>query len=166
MRTPNPVNLEMVRRVGERLGTLRDSVVFVGGAVVDLLITDPAAPSVRPTTDVDVIVEVACLLEYHKLGNHLRALGFKEDARSEGGPVCRWVVDGVNVDTMPVEGQALGFSNDFYPVAVKTAVLIEIAEGLTMRLISAPCLLATKLSKLLRIGAREILWKAMTLKTQ
>ena len=30
-------------------------VVFVGGAAVTLWITDPAAPPVRPTNDVDVV---------------------------------------------------------------------------------------------------------------
>lgn len=135
----------MVRHVAERLGEVRDSVVFVGGAVVDLLITDPAAPPVRPTKDVDVIVEVASLVDYHKLGHELRSLGFREDSQTEGGPVCRWVIDGIKVDTMPVRGEILGFSNVFYPVAVETAVHREIAEGLTIRLISAPCFLATKL---------------------
>jgi predicted nucleotidyltransferase len=157
MRIPNPANLEMVRHVAQRLGTLRDSVVFVGGAVVDLLITDPAAPSVRPTTDVDIIVEVASRLEYHKLGDHLRSLGFKEDAQSEGGPVCRWIVDGVKVDTMPMQGEVLGFSNDYYAAAVETAVSTEIAEGLTIRLISAPCFLATKLEAFLDRGKRDFM---------
>jgi hypothetical protein len=41
----------------------RDSFVFVGGAVVDLLITDPAAPYARSTKDVDVIVEAASRLD-------------------------------------------------------------------------------------------------------
>lgn len=145
MKVPNPVNLAMVRHVAERLGKLRDSVVFVGGAVVDLLITDPAAPGVRPTKDVDLIVEVASLHDYHKLGDILRSLDFREDSQSEGGPVCRWVVDGIKVDTMPVQGQVLGFSNEYYSVAVETAVPLEIAESLTIRLISAPCFLATKL---------------------
>ncbi len=145
MRIPNPMNLEMVRRVAERLGGLRDSVVFVGGAVVDLLITDSAAPPVRPTKDVDVIVEVASLLDYHKLGDLLRSLGFREDSQSEGGPVCRWVIDDIKVDTMPVRGQVLGFSNMYYAVGVETAVPREIAEGLTIRLVSAPCFLAMKL---------------------
>ena len=145
MRVPNPVNLAMVRHVAERLGKLRDSVVLVGGAVVDLLITDPAAPGVRPTKDVDLIVEVASLHDYHKLEDILRSLDFREDSQSEGGPVCRWVVDGIKVDTMPVQGQVLGFSNEYYSVAVETAVPLEIAEGLTIRLISAPCFLATKL---------------------
>lgn len=89
MRSPNPVNLEMLRHVAQRLNALRDAVVFVGGAVVDLLITDSSAPHVRSTKDVDVIVEVASAYDYHKLGERLRALGFREDSQSEGGPVCR-----------------------------------------------------------------------------
>jgi len=145
MRTPNPINLQMVRLVAERLGELRDSVVFVGGAVVDLLITDPAAPSVRGTNDVDVIVQVASQRDYHKLGGILRSLGFREDSQTEDGPVCRWIIDGITVDTMPMKGQVLGFSNRFYSLAVETARPREISEGLTIRLISAPCFLATKL---------------------
>ena len=49
----------MVRRVGERLGNLRDQVVFLGGAAAALLITDSAVPDVRATIDGDLIVEIA-----------------------------------------------------------------------------------------------------------
>jgi hypothetical protein len=37
-------NVEMLARAAEAFGELKDEVVFVGGAVVDLFITDPAAP--------------------------------------------------------------------------------------------------------------------------
>jgi len=40
-----------------QLGAIRDEVVFVGGAVRGLLVTDTGASGVRPTDDVDVIVE-------------------------------------------------------------------------------------------------------------
>lgn len=40
------------------LGHLRQRMVFGGGAVRGLLITDPAVEGPRPTKDVDVIVEV------------------------------------------------------------------------------------------------------------
>jgi len=145
MRIPNPVNLAMVRHVAERLGELRDSVVFVGGAVMDLLMTDPASPPARPTKDVDVIVEVVSLRDYHKLADRLRSLGFQEESQTEGAPLCRWVIDGIKVDTMPVRGQVLGFSSEYYSAAVETAISQEIAKGITIRLISAPCFLATKL---------------------
>ena len=54
-------NIEMLARAAEALGELKDEVVFVGGAVVELFITDPAAPRPRFTQDVDVVVEVATL---------------------------------------------------------------------------------------------------------
>ncbi|MEW6529568.1 MAG: hypothetical protein AB1473_01955 [Thermodesulfobacteriota bacterium] len=145
MRTPNPINLAMVKHVAERLAGLREKVVLVGGAVVDLLITDPASPPVRGTNDVDMIVDVASLHDYYQLSNLLRSLGFVEDSQAEGGPVCRWIIDGVKVDTMPARGRVLGFASKYYVVALETAVPLEIAEGLTIRVVSAPCFLATKL---------------------
>ncbi|MEO7546819.1 MAG: hypothetical protein ABIT82_00200 [Ramlibacter sp.] len=44
-----------LRAVAEALADLREHVVFVGGATAGLLITDPAAESVRATLDVDAI---------------------------------------------------------------------------------------------------------------
>ena len=35
--------------------SLLEHLVFVGGAVAGVLITDPAMPDIRPTQDVDVI---------------------------------------------------------------------------------------------------------------
>lgn len=52
-------NLAMIRQVAARLGHLRERVVFLGGAATALLITDSAAPDVRVTIDVDMIVEIA-----------------------------------------------------------------------------------------------------------
>ncbi len=144
MRIPNPVNLAMLKHVAERLGSLRDDVVFIGGTVIDLLITDPVAPPVRSTKDVDVIAAIATLVDYHKLGDTLRGLGFKEDADAEVGPICRWIVDGIKVDIMPTQGRILGFSNDYFPIAMKTSVRKDIGEGLSIQLISAPSFLATK----------------------
>jgi hypothetical protein len=40
-------------------------VAFLGGAAIALWITDPAAPAVRATDDVDVIVEVGSLIDYY-----------------------------------------------------------------------------------------------------
>lgn len=46
MRANDP-NLPHLRRIAEALGELREQLVFVGGAVAGLLITDPLADSVR-----------------------------------------------------------------------------------------------------------------------
>jgi hypothetical protein len=102
MKTSVRANLEMMRHVALRLGELRDRFVFLGGAATALLITDGAVPDVRPTKDVDVIVEVASLVDYHQLGERLRSAGFVETV--EGAPVCRWLIDGIAVDIMPGAG--------------------------------------------------------------
>jgi hypothetical protein len=44
-------NLDLLLRVAEALGELRERFVFVGGCATGLLITDPAAPTARPTRD-------------------------------------------------------------------------------------------------------------------
>jgi hypothetical protein len=50
-------NVERIVAVAGQLGELLQKVVFAGGSVTGLLITDPAFPDVRPTIDLDVIVE-------------------------------------------------------------------------------------------------------------
>ncbi len=138
------INIRMIIDVAKRLGDLRDKVVFVGGCATGLFITDPAMPEVRATQDVDVIVEVASRMEYYRLEEELRRRGFKQDM-SENAPVCRWLVDVIKVDIMPTQEEILGFSNRWYLPAIKNADLIELENELTIKLVSPPYFLATKI---------------------
>jgi predicted nucleotidyltransferase len=61
-------NIELLARVATALGDLRERVTFVGGCATGLLITDPAASPVRATQDVDAIVAVVSLADYHRIG--------------------------------------------------------------------------------------------------
>ena len=64
---PNDPNVVMLELVARRLGTaLCEQFAFVGGAAAGLLITDPAQPAIRPTEDVDLVVEVLSLSAYHR----------------------------------------------------------------------------------------------------
>jgi len=139
----NP-NLDTLLLAVEKLGELCNEMVFLGGCTTGLLITDQASPPVRETKDVDVIVEVTTRAEYYKLSEKLRELGFKED-QSEGAPLCRWVTDGVILDVMPTDSKILGFSNVWYPIAMKEAVEIELLNGSKIKVVTAPYFLATKL---------------------
>ena len=47
MRTDDP-NLPHLLRIAEALGELREQLVFVGGAVAGLLVTDPLADTFAP----------------------------------------------------------------------------------------------------------------------
>lgn len=136
--------IEWVRIVAQRLGDLREDVVFLGGAIVGLLITDRAAPTIRPTEDVDVIVEAASWGEYATWQEALRGRGF-DVCTDEGAPICRWVVDGIRVDVMPTAKDILGFSNRWYGPAMDAARKVTLDAGTSIHLITAPYFLATKI---------------------
>lgn len=108
-RMQNP-NLDILMRAVERLGELADDLVFLGGCATGLLITDPAAPPIRVTRDVDAIVHVLTLTDYHQLEQRLRLKGFREDS-SDDAPICRWTDGDVILDVMPTDARILGFGN-------------------------------------------------------
>lgn len=143
MRADDP-NLTYLRRIAEALGELREQVVFVGGAVAGLLVTDPLADAVRATRDVDAVVNADRAL-FHRIEEALAKRGFARDISSD--VICRWVHkdSGVLFDLMPVQPEVLGFSNRWYPYAVESAVSVDLGAGLTIRLVSAAAFVATKL---------------------
>lgn len=140
----NDPNLPYLRRIAQALGDLREQVVFVGGAVAGLLVTDPLADSVRATRDVDAVVNTS-RAQFHRIEEQVAERGFARDTASD--VICRWVhkESGVLFDLMPVQPEVLGFSNRWYPYAVQTAVPVDLGEGVTIRLACAVAFVATKL---------------------
>lgn len=141
----NPAIMENLTIVARRLNGLGlNDLVFVGGATIGLLLTDEAAPSVRPTLDIDVVTSTGTRSSYYELEARLRAEGFVQPV-GEGIPICRWLIDGVPVDVMPTDEALLGFSNRWYKPLVEHAFLMELPEGEAIRVASAPYVVATKL---------------------
>lgn len=103
-------NTQLLVRMAEALGELRERLVFVGGCATALLITDPAAAPVRATQDVDAIVAIASRAEYLRLEETLRARGFAQTL-AEGEPPYRWSLGGMKLDLIPTREDVLGFSN-------------------------------------------------------
>lgn len=54
-------------------------------------------------------------------------------------------MEGVILDVMPTDSKILGFSNEWYPVAMKKAVEIDLPNGNKIKVVTAPYFLATKL---------------------
>lgn len=153
---PRDPNREMLEAVVERLGPLADEMVFVGGCATGLLITDPGASGVRPTRDVDAIVEIASRVEFHRLQESLRDRGFVEDD-SPGAPISRWRHKRYVLDVMPTDARVLGFGNPWYRAAWQTAHALELPGGRLIRHIPAPLFLATKLAAFDGRGAGDYL---------
>jgi len=150
-------NLALLIAVAETLGELRERFVFVGGCATGLLITDPAAPAVRPTRDVDVIVEAGALLEYRQIGRALEAKGFSQPLAA-GDPPYRWTGrDGSKLDVMPTEEGILGFSNRWYREAIGAARETALRDDLSIRLVTAPYFIATKYEAFIGRGGGDYL---------
>lgn len=156
MPPPDP-NLPQLRAIALALGDLRKQIVFVGGATAGLLLTDPLAESVRPTIDVDAIIQADNLMHFYRIEAQMEACGFVRDVAS--GVICRWrhVASDVIFDLMPVDAQVLGFSNRWYPEAVRTAQTITLTPDIQIRLATAPAFVATKLEAFLQRGAGDFL---------
>ncbi len=153
MRNPN---LERLIATAALLRPMLEELVFVGGAVTTLLVTDQGADLPRPTLDVDAIAEISSYAEYSAFGERLRALGFSEDT-SEDAPLCRWVHSGAILDVMPLDEKILGFSNRWYRAAMEASIRHRLLRDLEIRSVTAPYFLATKVEAFKGRGRRDFL---------
>src|ERR1700722_12223362 len=148
---PNP-NLEQLIATAALLRPMLGELVFVGGAVTSLLVTDQGAGLPRTTLDVDAIAEISSYAEYTAFGERLRALGYSEDT-SEDAPLCRWVHSGTILDVMPLDEKILGFSNRWYRAAMEASTTHQLLRDLDIRAVTASYFLATKIEAFKGRGA-------------
>jgi hypothetical protein len=121
-------NIIMLQTVAIGLGDLKDEMVFVGGVVADLYAENPAASEIRPTLDVDCVIEISSRLEFARLGESLRTKGFKNDT-SENAIICRWIYKDIKVDVMPTNSSVLGFTNRWYEEGIENKISKILPDG-------------------------------------
>ncbi len=142
MKSKRHQNIDRILETAKALGELTEDLVFIGGATVGLLITDPVVPRVRITFDVDATVELASRVAFYQFQERLRDKGFSE--AMDHGIICRWKKGKLILDVMPTRADILGFTNRWYGHAVvhsKTTII----DDIRLRVITAPYFLGTKL---------------------
>lgn len=149
-------NLEMIQIIASGLAELREQVVFVGGAVAELYVQNSGAAPVRPTLDVDLIINIVSKPEFASMEEQLRKLGFANDF-SEGAPICRWLYKGIKVDVMPTDTEVLGFSNDWYHIGYEHRLLVELPMSGMIYILPPAIYMCTKLSATKSRGADLIM---------
>lgn len=138
-------NLDMLQIIVSGLADLKEQVVFVGGAVAELYVQDNGASPVRPTLDIDLIVNIVSKPDFTNMEKQLRKLGFSHDF-SEGAPICRWLYQGIKVDVMPTDIKVLGFSNSWYQMGYEHRVRVELPLSIPFYILPSAIYLCTKLS--------------------
>lgn len=139
------ISIVYLETVAIALGDLLPQVTFIGGSTTVLLVDEAGRYGMRKTDDVDVIIDVASLVEYQKFSGRLRDLGFMEDV---DGPICRWLYDAeigqVKLDVMPTDEKILGFSNRWYREAIGKSMRVVLPNGIGINVVSPAYFLATK----------------------
>lgn len=136
--------IQKLQIVAEGLQELNNKVIYVGGAVAPLYADNPNISEIRPTIDIDCIIEVQSTTNYYTLEEQLRKKGFRNDI-SKNAPICRWTYNDIVVDIMPTDEAILGFTNYWYQQGFNNNIKINIATNTEIKILHPAFYLATKL---------------------
>ena len=137
------INLSLVAQVAEGLKELKDKMVFIGGAVISLYTDDPSADEIRPTSDIDMTINLANYAEWAKMQERLAELKFYPDP--QGQSICSYKYQDIAIDIMPAEDSSIGISNKWYKPGFKNLQKVQLEENVDIKILPAPYFLATKL---------------------
>ena len=150
---PANSNKALIQLVAIALGELRHQMVFVGGAVTELYVS-PGMDilEVRPTNDVDCVIQILNYRHLATLEEELRSKGFVNDPKL----IIRWHYAGIIVDIMPDDPAIVGFSNRWYAPGIASSIHYDLGSNLPIRIFTLPYYLATKLEALADRGMSDI----------
>jgi hypothetical protein len=150
-------NIYKVQIIAQALGEIKEQVVFVGGSVVELYADNPELSDVRSTIDVDCVMDlqISTYLDYCKLEEQLRDLGFQNDTRKDA-PICRKIYKKIIVDFMPVNQNILGFSNLWYKDGIINKIAIDLPDKTSIFILPVEYYLATKFEAMCNRGGTDI----------
>jgi len=147
-------NKEMLITIANGLKNYLDKIYFVGGSVVELYLENSISDPVRPTEDVDCVLEITSKFDFRDWEKLLISCGFKHDM-SEGAPVCRWIFNKVHVDTL-LPNLQMGFTNKWYAEGIKHSFDYSLNKNLQIKLFELPYFLATKFEAVLHRGLPDL----------
>ncbi|WP_131774864.1 hypothetical protein [Legionella anisa] len=135
-------NNEALYKAATLLKDLNEHVVYVGGRIVGLLITDLIEDDVRPTYDIDVALDLGKtdVVAHYSLQKKLESLGFKPD----GNVNCRYMLDDFMIDVMYTDGVLQGINSNWYQAGFDNAIEIQIKDK-KIKILNAVYFIATKL---------------------
>lgn len=135
------INLKVVEKVAQSLEELNKEVIYVGGAVVSLYVTDEGAEQPRPTKDIDISVQISTYAQMEDLREKL-ALKKIYPAPSEK-IMYRYAYEDILIDFIPFEETPLGPTNSWLKPGFEKAYPINIGE-IEIKILPVSLFLATK----------------------
>lgn len=135
------INLKVVEKVASALGELNDEVIYVGGAVVSLYITDEGAELPRPTKDIDISVQISTYSQMDKLRERLATKKIYPAPTEK--VMYRYTYEDILIDFIPFEQTPLGPTNSWLKPGFKKAYPVRIGN-MEIKILPVSLFLATK----------------------
>ena len=146
---------EAIVKLDSRLSGVPFEFAFLGGSVLTLFVTDKSADAIRVTKDVDIVMNIRTRKEYHMADSELERRGFRHDTR-EGAPICRWILDDVTVDVLPIREDVLGWKSRWFEESLVAAETVQVGNSF-VRIITPPYFVALKLEAFEERGHKDFL---------
>jgi predicted nucleotidyltransferase len=121
------VNLKVIEKVALALGDINDEVIYIGGAVVGLYVTDKGADLPRPTKDIDISVQVSTYSEMEQLRIKLAAKGIHPAVNET--VMYRYSYDDILIDFIPYEDTPLGPTNRWLKPGFNKAYSVPVGKA-------------------------------------
>ncbi len=135
------INLKVVEKVALALEELNEDVIYVGGAVVSLYVTDEGAEQPRPTKDIDISVQISTYSEMNELREKLARKNIYPASSEQ--VMYRYSYDDILIDFIPYEETPLGPTNRWLKPGFKKAFPVQIGLS-TIKILPVSLFLATK----------------------
>lgn len=151
-------NINKIQTLASVLGDLLNNVVFVGGSVLELYVTDHAAYENRPTDDIDVVISSPTLGGFYSWEQQLEAKGFEKVSDNSDSPSKKhlWRHEDIKLNLIPMFTESLGYTNRWYEEAVFHASSFNLPNGTAIKLFPAAYYLASKIEAYQQRGKDDI----------
>lgn len=135
------INLKVVEKVAFALGELNEDVIYVGGAVVSLYVTDEGAEQPRPTKDIDISVQISSYSQMDQLREKLASKKIYPAPTEK--VMYRYSYEDILIDFIPYEKTPLGPTNRWLKPGFERAYPIVIGST-EIKILPISMFLATK----------------------
>lgn len=146
------VSIETIITVAKALEEINKKVVYVGGATISLYVAESFRDSIRPTEDIDIVLEIATLSDLENLRIALSEKGIKQSF--EDDVVCRFRYKEIKIDVMATREIAWAPANRWFEKGFQNLEHLKIDET-TIQILSLPYFLATKFEAFNHRGKKD-----------
>jgi predicted nucleotidyltransferase len=137
------INRIAIQRVSQLFKDYNKEIMFVGGSVVSEYIDDPAALDIRPTADIDIVVQLLSLSELENIREYLVSKNVYPDI--ESGVICRFKYQDIKIDIMSTKNVGWAPGNEWYELGQNKVITISI-EDIEIKILPVEYFIATKIS--------------------